>query len=65
MEEVNIRLNINEVNTILEALGNLPYGRVYQLVVSIQNQAREQLGSNGAAENAQPEAMVSQNGKSK
>ena len=64
MEELNIRLTIDEVNTTLEALGHLPYGRVYQLVVNIQSQAREQLQSvpnvhtNEAAEGNQPGVKV-------
>jgi len=47
MKELDIKLTVNELNCILEALGNLPYIRVYELISQLQNQARGQL--NGAA----------------
>ena len=42
MNEVNLKLTVEEANTVLNALGNLPYGQVYQLVANIHQQASEQ-----------------------
>ena len=47
MKELNLKLGINEVNLILESLGTQPYLRVYELIETIQIQAKEQM--NGSA----------------
>ena len=53
MEKLNIQLSINEANTILRALGNMPYLQVAGLIQTIQNQANGQLKPiEAAAENA-------------
>jgi hypothetical protein len=46
MNKVTINLSIDEANLVLEALGDMPYRRVYELVVKIQQQASEQLNEN-------------------
>lgn len=43
MNTIKIELNIDETNLILEALGQLPFARVYTLIGRIQEQARAQL----------------------
>lgn len=43
MQEIQIRLTTDETNLILEALGQLPFARVFELVGKIQQQARAQL----------------------
>lgn len=43
MEELNLKLTIDEINTVLESLGEQPYVKVYQLVSKIQKQSQEQL----------------------
>ena len=43
MKEINLQVSIDEANLILEALGNLPFARVYTLIGKIQEQAGEQL----------------------
>lgn len=40
---MTLDLTINEVNLILQALGNAPYVQVFELVQKIQEQAKEQL----------------------
>lgn len=54
---IQLELTIDETNLILEALGALPFARVYGLIGRIQEHARKQLaepapapapGSNGA-----------------
>jgi sensor histidine kinase regulating citrate/malate metabolism len=40
---MKIELTLNEINTILGALGAQPYTQVFQLVTKIQQQAQEQL----------------------
>ena len=52
MKELQLRLTINELNLILEALGTQPYLRVYELIDQIQDQAKEQL--NGQARKVGP-----------
>lgn len=47
MKELNIKLTINELNLILEALGHQSYIKVFELIDNLQNQAKAQL--NGAA----------------
>jgi hypothetical protein len=51
MNEIKLSLTIEEANVVLEALGNLPFARVYALVAKIQEQAARQLE---AAESARP-----------
>lgn len=48
-KEINLRLSVDEVNLVLEAIGQLPFVKVYSLVAKIQQQAREQLAA-GAGE---------------
>jgi hypothetical protein len=43
MQEIKINLAIEEANLILEALGQLPFARVYALIGKIQEQATQQL----------------------
>jgi len=43
MQEINLRLAVEDVNVILEGVGNLPFARVYTLVGKIQQQAAEQM----------------------
>ena len=47
MQEIDLKLTIEETNLILEALGELSFKRVFNLIAKIQNQAGAQLGSNG------------------
>ena len=41
--KLQLRFTIDEVNLILEALGQMPFSRVYELIGKIQEQARQQL----------------------
>jgi hypothetical protein len=43
MQEVTLTLTVAEVNQILEALGQMPYVRVYELIAKMQQQAQAQL----------------------
>jgi len=47
MKTINLQLSLDETNLILEALGNLPFSRVYALITKIQEQANQQLSNNG------------------
>lgn len=42
MQELVLKLTIDEANVILEGLGNLPFAKVYGLISKIQTQAGEQ-----------------------
>jgi hypothetical protein len=43
MEQISLNLTIAETNQILEALGDLPYAKVFQLIEKIKAQAEAQL----------------------
>jgi hypothetical protein len=43
MKEINLTVTVDEVNLILEAVGQLPFVRVYTLVAKLQQQASQQL----------------------
>jgi hypothetical protein len=43
MNAVNLELSLEETNLVLEALGAMPYVRVYTLVAKVQKQAQDQL----------------------
>ena len=43
MNAIKVELTIDEANLVLEALGQLPFARVYALIGRLQDQARAQL----------------------
>jgi len=43
MKTIAFELTIDEANLILEALGQLPFAKVYALIGKVQEQARQQL----------------------
>lgn len=43
MPELQLTLTLHETNLILEALGEMPFARVHQLIAKIQQQAHAQL----------------------
>jgi hypothetical protein len=47
MQEIQLQLTLAEINQILDALGEKSYKQVYQLVLKIQQQAENQLQTNG------------------
>ena len=42
---MKIELSINEINVIMQALGNLPYASVFELVLKIREQVQPQLAA--------------------
>lgn len=46
MEQISINLTLEEVNTILESLGRLPYTEVFQLIHKVKAQAEAQVQAN-------------------
>jgi len=50
MQEINLKLTVDEANVILEGLGSLPFAKVYALIAKIQAQAAQQLDRNNANE---------------
>ena len=40
---IELKLNVEEVNIVLNALANRPYGEVYQLVNKISSEGEKQL----------------------
>jgi hypothetical protein len=51
MNSIQLNLTLDETNTLLEALGQLPYVRVYTLINKVQQQASISL-----KEEARPQA---------
>lgn len=49
--EIALRLSLDEVNLVLEAVGALPFARVFSLVSRIQSQAAEQIQAAAAKAN--------------
>lgn len=45
---ITLTLGLDETNLVLEALGQLPFARVYQLIATIQEQAHKQLANQPA-----------------
>lgn len=43
MKELNFKLTVNDANTILQALGNMPFVQVYPLIQKLQEQAAQQM----------------------
>ena len=41
--EIKLTLSVDEMNIVLNALANRPYGEVYQLIEKIQADAEKQL----------------------
>lgn len=56
MQDIQLRLSLDELNLILEGVGNLPFARVFALVGKIQAQAAEQLQAAQAGQPPQPAA---------
>ena len=50
---MKLDLTINEVNIIMQALGNMPYAQVFELVQKIREQAQSQIAVPANEENAQ------------
>lgn len=50
MNKLKLELTIDEINMTLEALGQLPFARVFQLIGTIQEQARAQVEAARQAE---------------
>ena len=42
-DSIQLNLSIPELNTMLEALGAMPYYKVYELIAKLQSQAQAQL----------------------
>jgi hypothetical protein len=49
MPQITLTLSLQETNLILEALGGMPYARVYELVNAIHRQTVTQVEPDGAA----------------
>lgn len=50
MQNVTLTFTVQEVNTILTALGNAPYASVFELVEKIRKDASSQLNANEITE---------------
>lgn len=43
-QDITLKMTTEDINLLLEALGNLPFVKVYNLIGKIQAQASAQLG---------------------
>lgn len=55
MKEIQLTLTVEETNLILEALGQMPFVKVYQTIGNIQQQSNQQLQETQTETQAQPE----------
>lgn len=46
MNELTLKLTLDEINLVLNALGEQPFARVYQLVSKLQTQVNDQAQQN-------------------
>lgn len=53
MTQINLSLNPEQVQYVLNALANCPYGQVFSLIAEIQGQAQAQLPNRGS-QDSQP-----------
>ncbi len=51
MQTIKLELTVEEVNQILEGLGEMPFNKVFQLIQKIQQQAAVQLNGQNEDEN--------------
>lgn len=51
MQHLTLRLTLEEINKILESLGNQPYVQVHELIRNIQEQATVQLSQGPESKN--------------
>jgi hypothetical protein len=47
-DDLCFMVTVDEANLVMEALGELPFTRVCELIAKLQAQGRSQLASNGA-----------------
>ena len=52
MKDINLQITVDEANLLMEALGNLPFVKVYVLIGKLQEQAGHQLNTNGKQDEA-------------
>lgn len=50
MQKIRLELTLDQVNLIIQALGDLPFKEVYELIGAINAQASKQLSSNSSEE---------------
>jgi hypothetical protein len=48
MKQIRLELSVEEINLVLEALGNLPFIKVHELISKIHQQASPQLANQEA-----------------
>lgn len=51
---IQLELSLEDTNLVLEALGDLPYARVYRLIDTIQLQAQRQFEATGPVRPVSP-----------
>ncbi len=47
---MKIELTLNEINVIMQALGQMPYASVFELVTKIREQAQAQIAQQEASD---------------
>jgi hypothetical protein len=50
MQPLQFTLTVDEVNQILDVLGDRPYKQVFELIIKLQQQAEAQLQARAAAQ---------------
>ena len=57
MRLFQLNLTLEETNLALEALGQMPFARVYQLIAKIQQQTAAQLSQENKSEDGPPDQV--------
>ncbi len=58
MSKIALELHVEEINLILEALGNLPFIRVHELISKIHQQAAPQVNKPAAKSDIEDSAAT-------
>ncbi len=58
MQDINLKLSVDETNLILEGVSQLAFARVYALIAKMQEQAAEQLRPAPPVELARPAVVA-------
>jgi hypothetical protein len=55
-KQIELKLSVDEVNIILESVGQMPFIKVFSLIEKIQHQAEQQLNDKISTENGVKES---------
>jgi len=60
MQEINLKLTVEETNLLLEALGNMPFVKVHSLINKVQQQAAQQLQKQNGTQGVEAQEVTAE-----